>query len=359
MSKFTIKATKKFFNAEDNNVLIKKNEFIETKSFERVKRIIRLGLGQLVKAEHSKKGKRIMFHQTELASIGGIETASRQIVQAFGDNNLCFCFGSADQIQLLELAKTCDIIIDDRLKTYEADVLILMSYNSDRFILNRVKARKVYHFIHADFDSLAQYKKWADYKFKQNEKVDKVLAVSKTVQAALKKRFGVESTVVSNILNPNNNRRMVFLALTRATEEKGIEQLCEFAHKAEDMGRDFVIFLCSNIQSDRLNNENRIVKISPSIYNHELMRAADYLIQLSSSESYCYSVREALQAKLPVICSDIPELKKLVKPGENGYILGDKITDDDIEKIFNEVPKPKAYSEKIDSLWEKVMEGEL
>lgn len=359
MSKFTIKATNKFFDVEHDNALVKKGELIETESFNRVKRIIKLGLGRLVKAEHGKKGKRIMFHQTTLASIGGIETADKQIVQAFGDKNLCFVFGEADQVQLLEIAKTCDIIIDDRLNNYEADVLILMSYNSDRVILKRAKAKKVYHFIHADFESLAQYPQWKDYKFKQDERVDKIIAVSKTVQAALKKRFGVESTVVSNILNPNDNRRMIFLALTRATEEKGIEQLCEFANKAEEMGKDFVIFLCSNIQSDRLNNESRIVKISPSIYNQELMRAADYLIQLSSSESYCYSVREALQVKLPVICSDIPELKKLVKPGENGYILGDEITDDDIDKIFTKIPKPKAYIEKIDSNWSKLIKGEL
>ena len=359
MSKFTIKATNKFLDAEHGNALVKKGELIETESFARVKRIIKLGVGQLVKAEHGKKGKRIMFHQTTLASIGGIETADKQIIQVFGDKNLCFVFREADQIQLLEIAKTCDIIIDERANTYEADVLIMMYYNSNKLILNRVKARKVYHIIHADFETLAQYPQWKDYKFKQDERVDKIIAVSKTVQAALKKRFGVESTVVRNILNPNDNHRMVFLALTRATEEKGIEQLCEFANKAEEMGKDFVIFLCSNIQSDRLNNQSRIVKIPPSIYNQELMRAADYLIQLSSSESYCYSVREALQVKLPVICSDIPELKKLVKPGENGYILGDEITDDDIDKIFNEVPKPKAYIEKIDSNWSKLIKGEL
>ena len=82
------------------------------------------------------------------------------------------------------------------------------------------------------------------------------------------------------------------------------------------------------------------------------------LIQLSKNESYCYSVREALQAGVPCLVSDIPELRKLIKDGENGYVYHE---DMDIEKIFNKSlkDKMKKYDEEVSPLWEKVLKGEL
>ena len=56
--------------------------------------------------------------------------------------------------------------------------------------------------------------------------------------------------------------------------------------------------------------------------------------------------------------SDIPELRKLIKNGKNGYIYKE---DMDIEKLFDKSlkAKMKAYDEDIDPLWNEVMNGEL
>ena len=56
--------------------------------------------------------------------------------------------------------------------------------------------------------------------------------------------------------------------------------------------------------------------------------------------------------------SDCPELKKLIKDGENGYIYSDDL---DIDKLFDRTlkDKMKPYEEKISPLWEKVLDGEL
>ena len=91
-----------------------------------------------------------------------------------------------------------------------------------------------------------------------------------------------------------------------------------------------------------------------------LLKGADYLVQLSYNESYCYSVREALQHRVPCIVSDIPELKKVIKDGKNGYTIKDDFTNLDVDKIFNSKPVIKeAYKEEVPKIWEQVLEGKL
>jgi glycosyltransferase involved in cell wall biosynthesis len=101
-----------------------------------------------------------------------------------------------------------------------------------------------------------------------------------------------------------------------------------------------------------------VLTIKPCPYAKVLLSSADMLIQCSKNESYCYSVREALQAGTPCLVSDIPELRTLIEEGKNGYIYKE---DMDIEKLFDRGLKAnmKAYDEKISPLWEKVLDGEL
>ena len=53
--------------------------------------------------------------------------------------------------------------------------------------------------------------------------------------------------------------------------------------------------------------------------------------------------------------SDIPELRKLIKDGENGYIYGD---DFDIDRL-SQIPKFSGYNEEINPIWKDVLDGKL
>ena len=48
-----------------------------------------------------------------------------------------------------------------------------------------------------------------------------------------------------------------------------------------------------------------------------------------------------------------------MKDGVNGYLLNDDLSNLDIDKIFNEVPKVSGYKEKLSPEWQKVLRGEL
>lgn len=368
MPTFKIRALTRFTDAETGKQ-VDRWDIVETSSLERTINIINLGLGEFIEARHEKQGKRVLIHQNLLYKIGGIETANRHIARAFADYNIGFIFGEMygkpDMRQMLELAKTCDVYMDDGKRAYKADVLILANYDSAPVILDRVQAVKVYQQIHADFEGLCKLEGWRYFKWAPHPRVDKVLAVSDTAQKALKNKWGIDSLVVPNVLTAPNDSRKVFLTLSRASKEKGIDRVIELCDRFSAAGKDFVFFIASTLGNadtalkNEIKNRERIVLIEPSVYSQEMLRAADYLVQLSQSESYCYSIREALQRQVPVIVSDIPEFNKIVKDGKNGFILKDDFSNLDIEKIFNIKFNFKPYAEQIPDIWYQVLKGEL
>lgn len=346
-----------------NGKTIISGSIFETSDPKRALNIIRQNLGELLEVEHKNRtGKKILIHQNFCYKIGGIETANRELAQAFKDKDITFIFGTADQEQMIELGKYASVILDKNENHYDCDVLIMSNYDSAEHILPRTTAKKVYQHIHADFDNLTKMKVWSSFMWQPDERVDKVLAVSETAKKGLKTRFNVDSEVVPNILLPPQ-KRLVFVVLSRASAEKGIDRVLELANRMEQAGKEFVIYIASTL--DQLRNKNdllaqkRIVPVEPSVYNVDLLNGATYLLQLSLNESYCYSVHEALARQVPCITSRIPEFEKLIKDGVNGYILNDDFSNLDIDKIFDHIPKPKPYNEKISPLWEKVMNGEL
>lgn len=365
---FKLKALTRFTDAETGKT-VERYEMVKTESVERAIKIINLGLGELVEARHEKQGKRVLIHQNFLYKIGGIETANRHLARAFADYNICFLFGTVygkpDVRQMLELAKTCDVVVDDGKRRYETDILIFANYDSAPKVIDRVKADKIYQQIHADFVNLTKRGGWQYFKWTPHQSVDKVLAVSDTAQKALMQKWGIDSVVVPNVLTPVSDQRLVFLVLSRATIEKGIDRVIELCDRFNAAGKDFVIFLASTLDNadtilrQEVEKRERIVLVEPSIYSQEMLRAADYLIQLSHSESYCYSIREALQRQVPVIGSDIPEFNKIIKNGKNGFIINDDYSNLDIDAIFNSQLKLKPYSEDIPEIWHKVLRGDL
>lgn len=353
------------FTDRDSCEAVPASSVFKTPDIGRAKHIINLGLGTFGGVEHeNRNGNRILIHQKFCFKIGGIETANMAIAKAFKDRNIVFVFGEADFNQAMELGKYHDVIIDDGVRTYDCDLAIFTNYDSAPAIMKRIKARKVYQQIHADFESLRKIPIWRNFVWHPDPRIDRVLSVSVTAQEALQRVFQQESVVVPNILLKPEQEPFVFIILSRATPEKGIDDVVKLLKRFDEADKDYVVFLCSSVEQAQdadqvyLRDNPRVITVQPSPHAKTLLRRADMLIQLSKNESYCYSVREALQAGVPCLVSDVPELRKLIKNGKNGYIYHE---DMDIEKIFDRSLKlkMKEYHEEIDPLWEKVLDGEL
>lgn len=366
--KITLRALKKFMDIETGQER-EKDSIITTKDKQRAINGVKNGVFSLVKAEceKPKKENKIIIFQRMLFIIGGIETADYNLAKTFRDRNTTFVFHSADIEQALRLAQYCDVIMDDYKLSYKCDVLILENFDCYDLIIDRVEARKVYQYIHADWNGLKQFPGWSTFDWQPGKKVDKVLSVSETSQKSLRTAFSkpIDSVVVPNILaEPDKKDFLVFITLSRLTSEKGINLMPKMFEAFKKANKRFLWIFCttrpaSGQQCGNLLGYKEAIFIDPSCHNSQLIRNADYLVQLSHNESYCYSVHEALQAGVPVLGTNIPEIARVVKDGKNGYLFDQSLSNLDVEKIFTKIPKFKPVKEEVDKIWEEVLAGSI
>ena len=311
---------------------------------------------------------KILIQQTYMNNIGGIETAMYQFARKFHDKaELCFVINAkADgaDAQLDRLRPYGNVIFDpSREQLYGADIALVFTPIMQSVPWDNIVASKIYQVIHSDIAALKELPQWRDFNWKPNSKIDKILSVSETAQRGLKNALGLDSEILPNIFELVDTRR-VFAFMSRATSEKGFDKVLDLIDRFDRAGKDYLLIVSSLIDPygpywRRMANNKRIVYAGASMYNDSLLRGCDYLLQLSQCESYCYSVREALARGVAVIGTKIPEITNVVKDGENGYLLESDLSNLDIDKIFDYVPKPKGYSEKLSPKWAKLLEGKL
>lgn len=317
--------------------------------------------------ETKYKDKKIIIYQDYLYFIGGIETFLFNLVKYYKDYDITILGRSIDIDQFVALSKYANVKIDDY-KKFECDVLILGNYNCD-YILGRAAAKKIYQMIHADWEGITKLPEWSNFKWTKNKRVDKIICVSDVAAKGLKKTMGYDSEVIYNILDDNYQQEdgMTFITLSRATPEKGIHRMVKMAKAFEEHNKKFIWFICCSLEQvkdkkllEEIKSIPEFIIIPPSIYNKMLIKGCDYLVQLSDTESFCYSAYEALQRKVPVILTDFPEAKNIVDEGENGYIVDMELNNLDVEKIFSNKPRADYYIDRCDhDKWIKVFNGEI
>lgn len=87
-----------------------------------------------------------------------------------------------------------------------------------------------------------------------------------------------------------------------------------------------------------INNPN-IIYMKPRLDIINYIANADYLVQLSDSEGYCYSVAEALSVGTPVIVTNTPIMKEIGVNSTNGFILDFELNNVDLNAIYKGLPK--------------------
>ena len=181
------------------------------------------------------------------------------------------------------------------------------------------------------------------------------------VSDASKESFGETGKVISNIPGDFDNKEaLILLSATRLTNEKGYDRMIKFANKLKNNNIPF-LWLVFTAVNDKTFPEG-FVKLPPTLDIKPYIAKADYLVQLSDVEAFCYSLQEALQLKVPVLCTPFEAIKEVgVENEKNGYVLPfniDELTDKDIQKIYSKVPKCKDYvhdTEFIVHQWREVL----
>ena len=150
--------------------------------------------------------------------------------------------------------------------------------------------------------------------------------------------FGIQGVTIHNMVAPSKSKKALMLvsATRLSTFEKGSKRMDALAEQMRDAGIEF-IWLCF---SDKAPESKLITWMSPRLDISPFISKADYLVQLSDMEGFCYSIVEALNLKVPVITTPVEVLGEIgFKDGVDGYIVpfdGDM----DVER-FKKIPKVK------------------
>lgn len=257
-----------------------------------------------------------------LCEIGGIETFVYNYCGMLKDDySIIVAVTRIANKQLRRLRKIVKVV--ENTTPIECDTLIVMHIGT-RTIPENIKFKTKIQMIHG-CKSIA---------YGNIPEADIVVPVSEAVI----KSFGneLEGKNVKAILNPINElekpNTLKLVSCTRLTEEKGYNRMIKLANQLQANGIPYIWFVLTNQKVD----ETLFTPMKPRLDIETIVSMCDYLVQLSDTESFCYSIVEALNLHVPVITTPIEPIEEIgVVDGLNGWVLPFDMKDIDVAKIYN------------------------
>lgn len=281
-----------------------------------------------------------VFFLSNINVIGGIETFLFEIAKKYSDNyDITVFYRTGDKNQIKRLRELVRVEKWNGKEKIKCDVLVS---NCDTTFENFVEAPKKYTVIHADFR-----KNGIVGEFDPNKNY---ISVSETAKNGFYETTKIESEVCYNPLTIKKPKKLLKLvSATRLTKEKGKERMIKLAEVLEKANIPFIWLVFTN-DTEAIKNDN-IVFLKPRLDILPYVQEADYLVQLSDTEAWSYSINEALSLGVPIITTDMPMIKEL---GDNlGYVLPFDMSEIPVDKIYKKKPKVD-FILKSDN-WEKYL----
>lgn len=271
-----------------------------------------------------------VFYFHTLNSIGGIETFFYNLGKKYGKSfDITLFYRHGDPAQIERLSQYI------RVKRYREGQTIrckraFCCFNTD--IMENIEADEYYQMLHGDYTSLGV---WPE----QNPKIQKWISVSEVVRDAYKRGKGEDSIVSYNPFVPVKPRKVLNLvSATRLTPDKGFNRMVALAEAFDKANIPFLWTVFTD--SPKINANPSIICLSPRLDVINFIANADYYVQLSDAEGYCYSIVEALSAGTPVIATNFKVIHEIgVVNGKNGWILPMDMKNLPIAEIYKGLKK--------------------
>lgn len=277
-----------------------------------------------------------VFYVPHFNVIGGIETYIYELVKKYKNEDITVVYtrDDSDRKQLARIRKYARVIkqpynAKDKIKCKR--LFVMYQCKLDLF-----EADDIIQIIHADY-------KAQNLKPNTDERIRKHYGVSKAVAKAYEEISDVKVDVCYNPIDIEKPQRVLkLISATRLSKEKGLDRMRALVSVLEKANIPFLWLIFTN-SSDMIHSKN-VVYMQPRLDIRDYIADADYLVQLSDTEAWCYSVLEALSLHTPVIVTPIPSFKEMeVKNGVNGYILPFDMKDIPVNDIYNKIPVNFEY----------------
>ena len=238
-----------------------------------------------------------------------VETFFHYLAKKYCDYDIAVFYKTGDIKQVKRLQKYCFC------KKYNGEKIKCKKafFNYSKDIINNIDAEEYIEIIHRDVKALGQWN--------IHPKITKWIGVSKLCCDSFKEVTGKDCELIYNPVCLDTPQKLLHLiSATRLTKEKGKDRMIKLAELLDKARIPYLWTIFTN-DVNTINNPN-IVYMQPRLDILDYIADADYLVQLSDDESFCYSVVEALSVDTPVIVTDCPVFKELgIIDGKNGLTI--------------------------------------
>lgn len=286
---------------------------------------------------------RILLYTSYLHVIGGIETFILSYLDMLAEYHPEYEVGvicpKCHEEMAAEIEKRCSLYT--RRDELECDVLVMVRMSDE--IPYQVSYKKAIRMCHC-------MKIRPTWDIKRD--CDNIVHVSE----ASKNSFHTDGVVIHNPAPLSNRVSLLLVSATRVPAKDKGNNADRILKLAKMLERSEIQFLWLNFSDAPIENApNGFINVGTYHDIGDFIAKADYLVQLSDHEGFCYSVLEALENKTAVICTPFETTKELgVIDGVNGYIVPYDL-DFDVEKLTH-VPSfdYKYNNREIMAAWDKL-----
>lgn len=295
---------------------------------------------------------RIIIYTSGLIGKTGLYTWTRNFVINMREQHtitvMCATFN--EDIKA-DLSQYVDCVVYEKDATYDCDILL---HNfQDNAIKGNIHADKVFVLLHCNYAKMRHSNAF--------ERDIKYIAVSEDTARGMRNVYKVDCEAIEPFLPTYKPKKVLRLvSATRLTTEKGFQRMLKLCKLLRDNDIRFQWLIFSDTPKPIADYPEFInMGSQPNDVVMDYMADADYVVQLSDHEGYCYSVHEALLVGTPCLVTDIPIFRDAIEDGYNGYRLPLDMQNIDITGIAENIPLGYAFNNvSTDSLkaqWEKVL----
>ena len=264
--------------------------------------------------------------------IGGVETYCYEMALKFGSEyDITIVYKQGDPKQMQRLREVCRVI-----KFHEGDKIVcdvfLFGWGWD--IIDSVEAKEYVQTYHADF-------KARGIEPCLDKRVTKRYGVAENTTLGIREHFNIEVETMYNPYTPKQPRKVLkLISATRLTPDKGYNRMLKLADALEEANIPYIWTIYTDSPKD--TKHPNMICVPTRLDILDFIADADYLVQLSDSEGYSYSIVEALSVGTPVICTEFGVAKEQgVEDGKTGFILPFDMSEIPVQSIYKGVKKFK------------------
>ena len=260
-----------------------------------------------------------LYYFHSILEIGGIETFFYYLAKRYKDWDLTIVYKEGNKRQLERLREYVSCIQYQPGMKFKC-TRAFFNFNTD--IIADVEATNGYYLVlHGDYEDMLNRKQLLRENFPGHSKITNYVGISKQVCAAWERVTGKKAELCYNPFAPDEpHKKLKLISATRLSVEKGGTRMVLLGEALDKLGVDYEWDIYSNRGINQKLSPNMHVKNSKLNIIDDIAQA-DFLVQLSDNEGYCYSIVEALNLGVPVVVTPIPVFKEIGLNDTNSITL--------------------------------------